>query len=120
MFELIFYIIPILIGLWFGLPYGWKWIVAGIAFPWFLSWPGLILMMILLGAFAIGKDPNAPTPEEKWKAQFSPLNQNRIDTIPDGWHPDPAGRYMWRYHDGRNWTMWVSDGASQTAQLDQG
>lgn len=28
----------------------------------------------------------------------------------DGWHDDPFGRYAKRYHDGTNWTAYVSNG----------
>jgi uncharacterized RDD family membrane protein YckC len=28
----------------------------------------------------------------------------------DGWHDDPFGRYSKRYHDGTNWTVYVSNG----------
>jgi uncharacterized RDD family membrane protein YckC len=28
----------------------------------------------------------------------------------DGWHDDPFGRYSKRYHDGSNWTSYVSNG----------
>lgn len=29
---------------------------------------------------------------------------------PEGWHPDPGGRWLWRWWDGSDWTTWVSNG----------
>jgi len=35
------------------------------------------------------------------------LADNRASRI--GWRPDPTGEHEFRYHDGGDWTAWVSD-----------
>jgi hypothetical protein len=35
---------------------------------------------------------------------------------PAGWHPDPTGRFAFRYHDGARWTETISDPAGRVGQ----
>jgi len=37
-----------------------------------------------------------------------------MNTVQQGWHPDPSGRHQYRYHDGVRYTEHVSDAGTQT------
>jgi hypothetical protein len=49
-----------------------------------------------------------PEPEQPEPPPGPEASQGGPPVSPPAWHPDPSGRFHWRWWDGREWTSQVS------------
>ena len=75
------------------------------AFIFFLSW--LIGLVLFFVAKSTTRPRTAPEP-----GPVEPPGPTRPSPVA-GWYPDPSGRHELRYWDGKGWTEYVRDGATQ-------